>query len=157
MLQQEVDFSSAQDHEEESDRVVKDDTFEMLRPYFREIGPVETLTSEEEVALAKRIDAHTAGLRREIFGIPFAARFVVERWSELRTAERVTATMSAVPADRREANASQRMDRALREMRIRGVKKPNSTMITSALKGAFKDNAKTREEFLVYYEKDSPV
>ena len=120
MLQQEVDFPSGdtQHSEEESDRVVKDDTFEMLRPYFREIGPVETLTAEQEVALAKRVDAHTAGLRREILGIPFAARFVVERWSELRSAERVTATMSAVPADRREADASARMDRALRRVAL---------------------------------------
>ena len=120
MLQQEVDFSSAQTQnpEEQRERVVKDDTFEMLRPYFREIGPVETLTAEEEVALAKRVDAHTAGLRREILGIPFAARFVVERWSQLRDAERVTATMSAVPADRREADASPRMDRALRRVSL---------------------------------------
>jgi RNA polymerase primary sigma factor len=120
MLQQEVDFSSAhtQNPEEQSERVVKDDTFEMLRPYFREIGPVETLTAEQEVALAKRVDAHTAGLRREILGIPFAARFVVERWSQLRGAERVTATMSAVPADRREADASPRMDRALRRVAL---------------------------------------
>ncbi len=120
MLQQEVDFSSAhtQHSDEESNRSAKDDTFEMLRPYFREIGPVETLTAKEEVALAKRVDAHTAGLRQEIFGIPFAARFVVERWSELRGAERVTATMSAVPADRREADASPRMDRALRRVAL---------------------------------------
>lgn len=120
MLQRESDFHGAETHqaEEESDRVVKDDTFEMLRPYFREIGPVETLSAEEEVALAKRVDAHTAGLRREILGIPFAARFVVDRWSELRSAERVTATMSAVPADRREADASARMDRALRRVAL---------------------------------------
>jgi RNA polymerase sigma factor (sigma-70 family) len=120
MLQQEVDFSSAQaEHPaEERERVVKDDTFEMLRPYFREIGPVETLTAEEEVALAKRVDAHTEGLRREILGVPFAARFVVDRWSELRSAERVTATMSAVPADRREADASARMDRVLRRVAL---------------------------------------
>ena len=120
MLQQEIDFTSAEtlNSEEASERVVQDDTFEMLRPYFREIGPIETLTAEEEVALAKRVDAHTAGLRREIFGIPFAARFVVERWSDLRSAERVTATMSAVPADRREADASARMDRALRRVAL---------------------------------------
>jgi RNA polymerase primary sigma factor len=120
MLQRESDFHGAESHQhdEESDRAVKDDTFEMLRPYFREIGPIETLSAEEEVALAKRVDAHTAGLRREIFGIPFAARFVVDRWSELRSAERVTATMSAVPADRREADASARMDRALRRVAL---------------------------------------
>jgi RNA polymerase primary sigma factor len=120
MLQQEVDFSSGHTRhsDEENARVAKDDTFEMLRPYFREIGPVETLTAEEEVALAKRVDAHTEQLRKGIFGIPFAARFVVERWSELRAAERVTATMSAVPADRREADASIRMDRALRRVAL---------------------------------------
>ena len=89
------------EHEErESRRSVQSDTFEMLRPYFREIAPVETLTAEQEVALSKRVDAHTAGLRQEIFGIPFAARFVVEHWNALRDAERVPAytPASAQPA-----------------------------------------------------------
>jgi RNA polymerase sigma factor (sigma-70 family) len=120
MLQRESELSSVESQrpEKESARVVKNDTFEMLRPYFREIAPVETLTAEQEVALSKRVDAHTAGLRREIFGVPFAARFVVQRWSELRGAERVTATMSAVPADRRPPDASARMDRALRRIAL---------------------------------------
>jgi RNA polymerase sigma factor (sigma-70 family) len=121
MLQQESALNSVDSHqveEAESDRVVKDDTFEMLRPYFREIGPVDTLTAQEEVALAKLVDAHTEELRRAILGVPFAARFVVERWSELRSAERVTATMSAVPADRRGPNASVKMDRALRRVAL---------------------------------------
>ena len=120
MFQQEGDSHGAENQhaEQESKRTVKDDTFEMLRPYFREIGPIETLTAEQEVALAKRVDAHTAGLRREILGVPFAARFVVERWSELRDAERVTATMSAVPADRRGPDASARMNRALRRVAL---------------------------------------
>ena len=120
MLQQESGVSRVESErpERESARVPKNDTYEMLRPYFREIAPVETLTAEQEVALSKRVDAHTADLRREIFGVPFAARFVVERWSELRSAERVTATMSAVPADRRPADASARMDRALRRIAL---------------------------------------
>jgi len=33
-------------------------------------------------------------------------------------------------------------------MRMRGVEKQNSIMITSSLKGAFQDNDKTREEFM---------
>jgi len=120
MLQGESELASAEtEHEKRgSGRSAQSDTFEMLRPYFREIAPVETLTAEQEVALSKRVDAHTAGLRREIFAIPFAARFVVERWNELRDAERVTATMSAVPADRRPADASARMDRALRRIAL---------------------------------------
>ncbi len=120
MLQGESELASAENEREEreSSRSVQSDTFEMLRPYFREIAPVETLTAEQEVELSKRVDAHTSGLRREIFGIPFSARFVVERWNALRDAERVTATMSAVPADRRPADASAKMDRALRRIAL---------------------------------------
>jgi len=33
-------------------------------------------------------------------------------------------------------------------MRMRGIEKQNSTVVTSAMRGAFKTNAKTREEFM---------
>ncbi len=84
-----------------------------LEPYFREVGPLPTLTAEEEVALAKGIEAHTSALRQGILGIPLTARFLVGRWRELCRANRVTATLSAVPADRRESNASARMDQTM--------------------------------------------
>jgi hypothetical protein len=72
--------------EEEIERIVLDDGFEVLRPYFREIGPIETLTSEQEIALAKAVDDCTRAVRREILDIPLAARLLVERWSEFRSA-----------------------------------------------------------------------
>jgi len=99
--------------EEGKRRIVSDDSFEMLQPYFREIGPLETLTSEQEVALAKAVEDHTRAMRREILGIPLAARLVVERWCELRSANRSTATLGALPPDRRPADASARMDEVL--------------------------------------------
>jgi GTP cyclohydrolase I len=43
-------------------------------------------------------------------------------------------------------------------MMMRGVEKQNSKTITSALRGGFKDDSKTREEFLyLAYAKGSPV
>lgn len=102
----------------EDQRVVSDDGYGMLRPYFRAIGPLETLTSEQEVALAKAIEDYTRAMRREILSIPLSARLLVARWSELRSANRVTATLSALPPDRRPPDASERMDEALRSVAI---------------------------------------
>ncbi len=102
----------------EDQPVVSDDGFGMLRPYFREIGPLETLTSEQEVALAKAIEDYTRAMWREILSIPLSGRLLVARWGELRSANRVTATMSALPPDRRPPDASARMDKALRSVAI---------------------------------------
>jgi RNA polymerase sigma factor (sigma-70 family) len=89
-----------------------------LEPYLREVGPLPTLTAEEEVALAKVIEAHTSALRQGILGIPLTARFLVGRWRELCRASRVTATLSAVPADRRERDASARMDQTMSRVAV---------------------------------------
>ena len=84
-----------------------------LEPYFRAVRPLPILGAEEEVALAKLIEAHTTALRQGILGISLTARFLVGRWRELCRANRVTATLSAVPADRRERDASVRMDQTM--------------------------------------------
>jgi len=104
--------------EEENKRVVSDDSFEMLRPYFREIGGLETLTSEQEVALARAVEDHARAMRREILGIPLAARLLVGRWGELRSENRASATLSALPPDRRPPDASAQMDEALESVAI---------------------------------------
>ena len=83
----------------------------------REVGPLPLLTQREEMALAKRIACHAGALREELLRIPFTARFLVERWSELRRANRVTATLSAAPAGKREPDASARIDRTMRRVR----------------------------------------
>jgi GTP cyclohydrolase I len=35
-------------------------------------------------------------------------------------------------------------------MRMRGIEKQNSTVVTSAMRGAFQTNSKTREEFMTF-------
>jgi RNA polymerase sigma factor (sigma-70 family) len=90
-----------------------DDGFETLRPFFREIGRLETLSAKQEVALAKSVADHSRALRREILGIPLAAALLIGRWRELRNAGRRTAVLSALPPDRRKPDADARMDGAL--------------------------------------------
>ncbi len=99
-------------------RVVSDDSFELLRPYFRDIGPLETLTSEQEVALAKQVDDQSRVVRREILGIPLAARVLVGRWCELRSEKRSTASLSALAPDRCSPDTSARIDDALHRVSI---------------------------------------
>jgi RNA polymerase sigma factor (sigma-70 family) len=79
----------------------------------RDVGPHRLLTPLEEVDLAKAIEAHTGALHRALLLIPFTARFIVARWSELRRAKRVTATLSARPAAQRDPDASARIDRTM--------------------------------------------
>jgi hypothetical protein len=55
-----------------------------LESYFQEIGGTRTLRREEEVLLAKELEAATADLRDALYAIPFCARHVVERWDHLR-------------------------------------------------------------------------
>ena len=104
--------------EAETQRTARDDGFEVLRPYFREIGRFEMLTSEQEIALAKAVEDYTRAMRQEILGIPLAARLVVGRWSDLRSADQVTAKLSGLSPDRRPPDASARMDRALQRVAI---------------------------------------
>ena len=52
--------------EAERERSLPDDGFKVLRPYFREIGRIETLAPEQEVALAKAVEDYTRAMRREI-------------------------------------------------------------------------------------------
>ena len=55
-----------------------------LESYFQEIGGTRTLRREEEVILAKELEAATAELRQALYFIPCSSRHVVARWDALR-------------------------------------------------------------------------
>ncbi len=65
-----------------------------LVSYFADIGSIPTLTKEQEVMLAKGIEAATGAVKRGIMSIPFTAAESVRIWNELQANNRVTGKMS---------------------------------------------------------------
>ncbi len=84
-----------------------------LRSYLREIAPLPTLTRDQEQVLAASFEETTACWRRSVFAVPGAARTVIERWQEIRTADRVTATLSDSFRDGSGADHGAEIDRWL--------------------------------------------
>jgi RNA polymerase primary sigma factor len=65
-----------------------------LVAYFREIAGIPTLTREQEVLLAKEIEAASGALTRAILSIPLVADEILATWRELRREKRVTGKLS---------------------------------------------------------------
>ena len=63
---------------------------ESLAAYFQEIADIPTLSREEEVLLAKEIEAATHAFQECVLAVPAAARHVVRTWKRLRAGGRVT-------------------------------------------------------------------
>ena len=70
-----------------------------LESYFQEIGGTRTLKREEEVYLAKDLEAATAYLRESLYAIPCSSRHVVERWDALRALSHTGAKLSESSGD----------------------------------------------------------
>jgi len=65
-----------------------------LLSYFNDIAAIPTLTKEEEVMLAKEMEAATFDMRAGILAVPFTWRESVSIWRGLQAENRVTAKMS---------------------------------------------------------------
>jgi len=65
-----------------------------LVAYFADIGQIPTLTKEQEVMLAKGIEAATADVKRGLLAIPYTAAESVRIWLQLQADHRVTGKMS---------------------------------------------------------------
>ena len=104
-----------------------------LESYFQEIGGTRTLRREEEVILAKGLEAATADLRDVLYQVPCCARHVVDRWDALRALSHTGAKLSeSVGSEEtgeiaaRVARAVKRI-RALRVQRAKIIEKGNAT------------------------------
>ena len=64
-----------------------------LVSYFRDIAEIPTLAKEQEVLLAKEIEAATLEFREGIVHIPWTAKEAVRVWNELRSENRATGKM----------------------------------------------------------------
>ncbi len=65
-----------------------------LVSYFNDIASIPTLKKEEEVMLAKEMEAATFEMRSGILSVPFTWREAVDIWRGLQAENRVTAKMS---------------------------------------------------------------
>jgi len=64
-----------------------------LVSYFRDIADIPTLKKEEEVLLAKEIEAATLAFREGMLGVPWTAAEAVRIWQTLRAEGRATGKM----------------------------------------------------------------
>jgi RNA polymerase primary sigma factor len=109
-----------------------------LESYFQEIGGTRTLKREEEVVLAKELEAATAALRVALYSIPASARYVVDRWDGLRALSHTGAKLSESAGDEETGEIAARVERAVgrlrRELRrrdaLREQKNPPAAQMT---------------------------
>jgi RNA polymerase primary sigma factor len=88
-----------------------------LESYFQEIGGTRTLKREEEVFLAKDLEAATAALRSALYAIPFSAKHVVARWDALRALSHTGAKLSESVGDEETGEIAARVERAVKRLR----------------------------------------
>jgi RNA polymerase primary sigma factor len=88
-----------------------------LESYFQEIGGTRTLRREEEVLLAKELEAATQELREALYAIPLCARHVVKRWDDLRALSHTGAKLSESVGDEETGEIAARVERAVKRLR----------------------------------------
>jgi RNA polymerase primary sigma factor len=88
-----------------------------LESYFQEIGGTRTLKREEEVILAKDLEAATAKLRAALYAIPYSAKHVVKRWDALRALSHTGAKLSESVGDEETGEIAARVERAVKRLR----------------------------------------
>jgi RNA polymerase sigma factor (sigma-70 family) len=88
-----------------------------LESYFQEIGGTRTLKREEEVILAKELEAATADLRDALYKVPCSARHVVERWDALRALSHTGAKLSESVGNEETGEIAARVARAVKRIR----------------------------------------
>ena len=108
-----------------------------LESYFQEIGGTRTLRREEEVILAKELEAATAELREALYAIPCCAQHVVERWDALRALSHTGAKLSESVGDEETGEIAARVERAVKRLRTLLAQRAKA-----AAQGSAKDLAK---------------
>ena len=85
---------------------------ETLAAYFADIAHSPTLSREEQMLLAKEVEAATASFRDAVFHMPVAAREFVRIWRETQAGGRTTRKLSE-SFGTQEAEVGERLDACL--------------------------------------------
>ncbi len=73
--------------EEREDKNFGEDTSDPVRMYLQEMGAVSLLTREQEVEIAKQIEAGERDVRHEVLALPFTITYLLELTDRIRTGE----------------------------------------------------------------------
>jgi RNA polymerase primary sigma factor len=88
-----IDIPKREEEDWEEDAVVTteeptaSDTSDPVRMYLQEMGNIPLLSREEEVAIAKEIEAGEKQVRQEVFAVPLALRYVLSLGEKLKQGE----------------------------------------------------------------------
>ncbi|MCS6926026.1 MAG: sigma-70 family RNA polymerase sigma factor, partial [Candidatus Binatia bacterium] len=88
-----IDLPKREEDEWEEDAIVApdepaaSDTSDPVRMYLQEMGNIPLLSREEEVAIAKEIEAGEKQVRREVFSVPLALRYILSLGEKLKQGE----------------------------------------------------------------------
>jgi GTP cyclohydrolase I len=99
--------------------------------------------------------AHVAYIpRKRIVGISKLARLVEVFARRLQVQERMTTQIASTIAEQLDPlGVGVVLEAEHLCMRMRGVEKQNSTVVTSAMLGSFRENQETREEFMILIDR----
>jgi RNA polymerase primary sigma factor len=88
-----IDLPKREEEDWEEDTVVAtdeptaSDTSDPVRMYLQEMGNIPLLSREEEVAIAKEIEAGEKQVRKEVFSVPLALRYILSLGEKLKQGE----------------------------------------------------------------------
>ncbi len=88
-----------------------------LESYFQEIGGTRTLKREEEVVLAKELEASTGALRAALYALPCSGQHVVERWDALRALSHTGAKLSESMGEEDTGEIARRVEKSVNNLR----------------------------------------
>ena len=117
-----------------------------LESYFQEIGGTRTLRREEEVYLAKELEASTQALRTALYLLPCSPRHVVERWDSLRALSHTGAKLSESMGDEETGEIAARVERAVKKLRVLLADREKSVKRRASLKTLEKVDRKIADE-----------
>ncbi len=112
---------AAKDNKVQSGRFEGSRTATPLVSYFADIAHIPTLNREEQLLLAKEVEAATYELRESLYRIPWIAREIVRVWRDTQARGRTTSKLSEAFGDQR-AEVGERLDDRIAKVE-RGLKR----------------------------------
>ena len=128
------------------------DPEEILRTTFEEVEGYDEMVLVKDIGVESHCEHHIAYIpNNRVVGISKLARVVDIFAKRLQIQEKMTAQIAnSIENVLKPKGIAVVIDASHQCMTTRGVNKPESSTVTSAMRGVFKDNPRTRNEFLSF-------